>query len=77
MSCGPMTCPLISNSAQSRAWIVLRAVHWFNPLVWLAYRCVRRNRELACDETVLANTQNEEKERYGRTIIRILELGSG
>ncbi|MBI4324419.1 MAG: hypothetical protein HY674_04075, partial [Chloroflexi bacterium] len=58
-------------------WIVLRAVHWFNPLVWLAYRCVRRNRELACDETVLANTQIEEKERYGHTIIRILELGSG
>jgi hypothetical protein len=57
--------------------IVLRAVHWFNPLVWYAYRCVRRDRELACDEAVLATTWSEDRERYGHTIIRLIELGSG
>ncbi len=29
------------------------ALHWFNPVVWLAYRQLRRALELACDEAVI------------------------
>ena len=32
---------------------VLRALFWFNPLMWVATRCLRRDSELACDDTVL------------------------
>ena len=32
---------------------VLRAVHWFNPLVWIACRRVRQESECACDDAVL------------------------
>jgi hypothetical protein len=32
---------------------VLRAVHWFNPLVWLACRQLRVGSEQACDDAVL------------------------
>ena len=31
----------------------LRAVHWFNPLVWIACRRLRDESEQACDDTVL------------------------
>ena len=40
-------------------WIVLmaaellRAVHWFNPLIWVACRRLRRESEHACDDAVL------------------------
>jgi TonB family protein len=33
---------------------VLRAVYWFNPLVWMACRRVRRESEHACDDVVLS-----------------------
>ena len=29
------------------------AIHWFNPLVWLAFRLFNSDIEMACDETVL------------------------
>ena len=32
---------------------LLRAVHWFNPLVWLACRRLRQESEHACDDVVL------------------------
>ena len=32
---------------------VLRALFWFNPLMWIATRCLRRDSELACDDAVL------------------------
>ncbi len=54
---------------------VLCLIHWFNPLVWYAFRRLRRDRELACDERVLTLTQGEGKDAYGQTIIRLLELG--
>ena len=29
---------------------VVQTVHWFNPLVWLAFRRMRDDREVACDD---------------------------
>ena len=39
-----------------RRWLgeLLRAVYWFNPLVWIACRRLRQESEHACDDAVLA-----------------------
>lgn len=51
-------------------------LHWFNPLVWLALFRMRTDRELACDQLALSKMDAEESDRYGRTIVRLLEVFS-
>ncbi len=48
-----------------------RVLHWFNPLVWLAARLARVDVELACDETVLRNTNAPVA--YGQTILKLAQ----
>ncbi len=57
------------------AWVaaVLQIVHWFNPLVWLAFHQMRADRELACDALVLSRMSPAEPARYGETIISLIE----
>ncbi len=56
-------------------WLMslLQVLHWFNPLIWLAFYRLRADRELACDALVLARTQSGESKDYGRTIVSLLE----
>ncbi|MHC4558852.1 MAG: M56 family metallopeptidase, partial [Planctomycetota bacterium] len=52
---------------------LLQTLHWFNPLIWLAFYRIRTDRELACDALVLAQTHSSESKDYGRTIVNLLE----
>jgi beta-lactamase regulating signal transducer with metallopeptidase domain len=56
-------------------WVTtaLQILHWFNPLVWLAFNRMRMDRELACDALALSYMREEENQPYGRTIIKLLE----
>jgi bla regulator protein blaR1 len=58
------------------AWVcsLLQMVHWFNPLVWLAFRHLRADRELACDEDAVRVLPPSERADYGRTLLRLQEL---
>lgn len=60
-------------------WVLVRAVcvclHWFNPLVWLAACLSRQDGELACDERALEILGEEERIRYGRTLLDFSEQG--
>lgn len=52
-------------------WV--RAVHWFNPLVWLMNRAIERDTELSCDEAVLHRLPPQEHAAYGKTILTAVE----
>ena len=41
-----------------------RALHWWNPLVWLAVAAVREDVELTCDELVLRRAGAQERRAY-------------
>ena len=45
------------------------ALHWFNPLVWMAARMVRTDAELACDERVIAGMNQEQRQAYAGTLV--------
>ncbi|MDE6589147.1 MAG: M56 family metallopeptidase, partial [Oscillospiraceae bacterium] len=57
-------------------WNILRsaalAIHWWNPLVWLAVVVSRRDCELACDEGALKRLGDGERIAYGRTLLALL-----
>lgn len=52
---------------------VLQAIHWFNPLVWYAFYCMRADMEAACDAYVLSRIEHDKSANYANTIIGILE----
>ena len=52
---------------------LLQVLHWFNPLVWLAFHRMRSSREAACDALVLSRMQGEEPHNYGLAIVSLLE----
>ena len=62
-------------------WSVLRgialAVHWWNPLVWLAVVLSRRDGELACDESVLRRLGDGERKAYGETLLALVMARPG
>ncbi|MHC4740672.1 MAG: M56 family metallopeptidase, partial [Planctomycetota bacterium] len=52
---------------------ILQILHWFNPLVWLAFSRLRADRELACDALALSTMESGESKEYGRTVVHLLE----
>ncbi len=52
---------------------LVAAVHWFNPLVWLAASRFQADRELRCDARALRRLAPGERIAYGRTLLRISE----
>jgi hypothetical protein len=52
---------------------ILQSVHWFNPIIWIAFARLRNDRELAADELVLALTGEEQRAHYGDTLVKLLQ----
>lgn len=50
-----------------------KSVYWFNPLIHIMFKYMKRDMELSCDNLVLKNISKEEHSNYGMTIINIVE----
>jgi beta-lactamase regulating signal transducer with metallopeptidase domain len=51
------------------AFLVL-CLHWFNPVAWHAWRAFRFDQEAACDARILAQTEGEDHQIYGRAVAK-------
>ena len=58
-------------------WALIRslcfALNWYNPFVWIANDFVKRDCELACDESVLQILGEEERIEYGYTLLHMVK----
>lgn len=52
---------------------VLQCVHWFNPLIHYYFKKMKNDMEIACDERVLSVLNEDEHNKYGITVLNVLE----
>lgn len=50
---------------------VLMALHWFNPLLWIAFFKIRADREAACDAQVLQDATRDHRIAYGHALLKV------
>ena len=50
--------------------LLLLAVHWCNPVAWIAYRAYRADQETACDARVLCLYGRDQAHTYGRAVLK-------
>jgi TonB family protein len=57
------------------SWLLtmMQIIHWFNPLVWLAFYQMRVDQESACDASVLSRIKHNQSADYAIAIIGFLE----
>ncbi|MCM1143568.1 MAG: M56 family metallopeptidase [Lachnoclostridium sp.] len=46
-------------------------IHWFNPVVWLAFVLMERDMEMSCDEAVLRTLGMNSKKQYAETLLAL------
>lgn len=50
---------------------LILTIHWFNPLVWLAFFASGKDMEMACDEAVIRRLGNGVKKEYSASLLRL------
>lgn len=53
--------------------VLFQIIYWFNPLVWIAFKEMRLDREIACDHAVLTSLDDNSYKKYGNTIIHFID----
>lgn len=56
----------------NNAMCFFQIVYWFNPLVYLAFKEMRLDREMACDSSVLKRLPEEHHIEYGRVLLKFV-----
>jgi bla regulator protein blaR1 len=56
--------------------VIFQILYWFNPLVWIAFKEMRLDREIFCDIAVLNSLDEQSYTEYGNTIINFVDKAS-
>lgn len=56
--------------------LVVNALHWFNPLVWLMRQLAGGDLESSCDAAVVKGCPTEDRGNYGETILHTMQAPS-
>ncbi len=58
-------------------WVIVRylmlAIHFYSPIMWVAFKASGYDCELACDEAVMERIHEGERQNYGRCLLHIME----
>lgn len=54
-----------------------RCIHWFNPLVWIAFRYFEEDMEVSCDEAVLRCLGYGRRRDYAKTLLALSTSKTG
>ena len=60
----------LDHLAKPAAFLLL-AMHWFNPLIWLAFRFFCDDMEASCDESAIRQLNRAQIAAYGETLLRL------
>lgn len=56
--------------------LLIQAIHWFNPFVWLALKHLRQDIEALRDSNIIRNLKDQDIKSYAKAILHIAELNS-
>lgn len=57
--------------------LLVSILHWFNPLVWMAYALCCKDMEMSCDEAVLAGTAGDIRKEYASSLLKYAARQNG
>ena len=59
------------------AALCITAVHWFNPLAWIALLLFCQDMEVSCDEKVLEHTNGQIRKQYAASLLKFAAMQNG
>ncbi len=57
--------------------LLIRCIHWFNPVLWFLFKKLRRDTEIATDEKTMLYLKPAEHKAYGMVLINTMSSGFG
>lgn len=52
-------------------FFIALTIHWFNPLVWLAFHLVEKDMEMSCDEMVIKQINHDIRADYSKILLHL------
>ncbi len=65
------------DSVKKLAFFLAVSIHWFNPLVWLAWALFCRDMEICCDEEVFAISGGVSRRQYAQSLLKYAAAQNG